>query len=134
MINSTSALRTISDKEFLRKAWRQISKRNMLSKGLDNVTIKAFKSRLDENLEQISADLRARRYEFNKLRAHAINKPGSSKPRPLQIASVRDRVVMKAIALFIEPVFRRFDLKCSFAFIKNRGVQHAIKRIHELVE
>lgn len=132
-MNSASALRTISDKESLRKAWREISKRNMLSKGLDNITIKAFKSRLDENLSEISADLRAQRYTFNKLRAHAIKKPGSKKARPLQIATVRDRVVMKAIALFIEPNFRNFNLECSFAFIKGRGVTPAIKRIHDLV-
>src|SRR5882724_3396872 len=119
MIKSTSALKVISDKEYLRKAWREISKRNMLSKGLDNVTIRAFKSRLDENLELISEDLRTHRYEFNKLRAHAIKKAGSSKSRPLQIATVRDRVVMKAIALFIEPAFKQFDLECSFAFIKH---------------
>jgi hypothetical protein len=41
---------------------------------------------------------------------------------------------MKAIAQYIEPVFRRFNLECSFAFIKGRGVSPAIKRIHELVE
>ena len=133
MINSASALRTVSDKEFLRKAWREISERNVLSKGLDNVTIKAFKSRLDENLAQITFDLRSNQYVFNKLRAHAINKPGSKKPRPLQIASVRDRVVMKALALFIEPAFQRFNLDCSYAFIKGRGVNPAIKRIQDLV-
>src|SRR5262249_15889506 len=110
----TSALRAISDKDFLRKAWKEISKRKMLSKGLDNVTMKAFKIGLDENLGEISAQLRAGTYAFNKLRAHAINKPGSTKPRPLQIASVRDRVVMKALALFIEPAFRQFNLECSF--------------------
>jgi RNA-directed DNA polymerase len=133
IMNSASAIRIVSEKESLRKAWREISKRNMLSKGLDNVTIKAFKSRLDENLSEISADLRAGSYVFKRLRAHAIKKPGSTKLRPLQIASVRDRVVMKSIALFIEPVFRRFNLGCSFAFIKGRGVNPAIKRIHELV-
>jgi RNA-directed DNA polymerase len=133
-MNNTSAFRTISDREFLRKAWKEISKRNKLSKGLDNVTIKLFKSHLDENLVEISAELRAGKYQFNKLRAHAINKPGSKKPRPLQIASVRDRVVMKAIALYIEPAFRKFNLDCSFAFIKGRGVKLAIERIHELVE
>jgi retron-type reverse transcriptase len=105
----------------------------MRSRGLDNVTIKAFKSRLDENLFEISADLRANRYIFNKLRAHAIKKPGSKKSRPLQIATVRDRVVMKAIALFIEPAFQQFNLDSSFAFIKDRGVNQAIKRIHDLV-
>jgi RNA-directed DNA polymerase len=105
----------------------------MLSKGLDNVTIKAFKGRLDQNLSDISAELRANRYVFNKLRAHAIKKPGSNKSRPLQIASVRDRVVMKAIALYIEPAFEKFNLGCSFAFIKGRGVKPAITRILDLV-
>lgn len=132
-MNSGSALRVISDREQLRKAWREISKRNLLSKGLDNVTIRAFKNSLDQNLSQISAELRANTYTFNRLRAHAIRKPGSSKLRPLQIASVRDRVVMKSIALFIEPAFREFNLPCSFAFIKNRGVKQAIDRIHDLV-
>lgn len=131
-MKSTSALRIISEKESLRKAWREISKRNMLSKGLDNVTIRAFKSRLDENLTEISMQLRTGTYEFHKLRARAISKPGSSKLRPLQIASVRDRVVMKAVALFLEPAFDRFNLECSFAFIKNRGVRPAIARIQSL--
>jgi RNA-directed DNA polymerase len=102
-------------------------------RGSDNVTIRAFKSRLDENLNEISTELRTNTYVFNKLRAHAIKKPGSTKQRPLQIASVRDRVVMKSIALFIEPTFQHFNLDCSFAFIKSRGVTPAIKRIHELV-
>jgi RNA-directed DNA polymerase len=133
-MHSASALRTISDRESLRKAWKEISKRNPLSRGLDNVTIKNFKNRLDENLLEISDELRSGRYEFSKLRAHAINKPGSHKPRPLQIASVRDRVVMKSIALFIEPIFRKFDLPCSFAFIRGRGVTKAIERIQELVD
>jgi RNA-directed DNA polymerase len=133
VMNSASALFTISNREFLRKAWKEISKRNMMSKGLDNVTIKAFKSRLEENLSEISSDLRTNTYKFSKLRAHAINKPGSTKAWPLQIASVRDRVVMKALAIFIEPVFRQFDLSCSFAFIKGRGVKPAISHIHDLV-
>lgn len=133
-MNSRSALLAISDKRQLYKAWRQISKRNVLSKGSDNVTIKAFKASLDQNLSDISSELKSGQYTFQKLRAHAISKPGSSTPRPLQIASVRDRVVMKSIALFIEPIFRNFDLPCSFAFIKNRGVNNAISHIHELIE
>ena len=133
-MNSGSALLTISDKRHLYRAWREISKRNMLSKGSDNVTMKAFKASLDQNLTDISSELRSGQYTFQKLRAHAISKTASSKLRPLQIASVRDRVVMKSIALFIEPTFRSFNLPCSFAFIKNRGVKDAISRIHELVE
>lgn len=132
-MNANSAIRTISDREFLLKAWKEISKRNLRSRGLDNVTIKAFKVRLDENLSDIGLELKTNSYKFNKLRAHAIKKPGSGKSRPLQIATVRDRLVMKAVALFIEPAFRQFNLDCSFAFIKGRGVTPALKRIHDLV-
>jgi hypothetical protein len=78
-MNSGSALLTISDKHHLRKAWQEISKRNMLSKGSDNVTIKAFKACLDQNLFDISCELRSGRYLFQKLRAHAIAKTASSR-------------------------------------------------------
>ena len=40
---------------------------------------------------------------------------------------------MKAIALYLEPNFKKFNLDCSFAFIKGRGVNPAIARIHELL-
>lgn len=133
-MKSSSALRAISEKEYLRKAWREISKRNPSSRGLDDVTIRTFKNHLEENLSEISADLRTNNYVFNKLRAHAISKPGSKKMRPLQIATVRDRVVMKALALFIEPDFAPLNLHCSYAFIKGRGVSQAIIRIRELLE
>ena len=132
-MNPTSAIRAVSNPEFLRKAWKEISKRNLRSKGLDNVTIKAFKSRLDDNLLDISRELRSNTYKFNKLRAHAMKKPGSGNFRLLQIATVRDRVVMKAIALHIGPAFQRFNLDCSFAFIRGRGVAAAIGRIRDLV-
>src|SRR5208283_2746695 len=79
-----SALHQISEIEHLRKAWRAISKRNTRSKGLDDVTIASFKTHLEDHLGTISADLRSNQYVFGKLRAHAINKPGSTKKRPLQ--------------------------------------------------
>jgi len=70
-----------------------------------------------------------------RLRPSVYFKVGSTKPRPLQIPAVRDRVVMKALALFIQPSFDKFDLPCSFAYIKgkDRGVPAVILRVHELV-
>lgn len=132
-MSSSSALRQVSDKDFLRKAWKAISKRNMQSKGIDNVTLKSFKERLEENLSIVSTELKTSQYQFHQLRAHAMKKPNSKKPRPLQIATVRDRVVMKALALYIEPTFDRFNLPCSYAFIKERGVPEAVQRIQSLI-
>src|SRR5258707_12633864 len=129
MGSTRSALCQVSEKQSLRKAWKALSKRNLRSKGLDGVTIDAFRYRLEENLNEINAELRSGKYVFNKLRAHAIDKPGSAKKRPLQILSIRDRVVMKALAMFISPAFEKFDLPCSFAYMKGGGVQPVIGRI-----
>jgi RNA-directed DNA polymerase len=40
---------------------------------------------------------------------------------------------MKALSIFIEPAFSKFNSHCSYAFIKGRGVNKAIERIHQLV-
>src|SRR5207237_1430485 len=92
-----------------------------------------FKAGLENNLYQISADLRAKNYVFHKLRPQAMEKQGSTGRRPLRIAAIRDRVVMKAIAQFIAPSFQSFNLACSFAYVKGGGVDAAVRRINELV-
>lgn len=134
-MRSKSALRTVSDPASLHAAWRAISKRNKLSKGIDKVTIKSFASNLDSHIKSIGIDLRSGNYEFSKLKPGTVVKPGSKKRRPIQIPTVSDRVVMKALALHIQPTFARFDLPCSFAFIAGmeRGVKAAIRRVHDLV-
>ncbi len=135
-MSSLSALYAISEIKALQASWRAISKRNKLSRGSDNVTIKAFAFNLDLNLRAIGSELRSNTYQFSKLRPAAISKSGSHKPRPIQIPAIRDRVVMKALALHIQPSFAKFDLPCSFAFIKgrDRGVKAAITEIKSLVD
>ena len=134
-MKSISALQSVSEITALQAAWRAISKRNKLSKGSDNVTIKTFSSNLDSNLRTISSELRSKTYQFSKLRPVMIAKPGSEKPRPIQIPTIRDRIVMKALALHIQPTFAKFNLPCSFAFIagEDRGVNAAIRQIKYLV-
>jgi RNA-directed DNA polymerase len=133
-VKSRTALRTVSELDNLRKAWKKLAKRKK-SKGCDGVTIEAFSADLDWNLRQISKELRNGTYQMCRLRPSVHFKVGSTKPRPLQIPAVRDRVVMKALALFIQPSFDKFDLPCSFAYIKgeDRGVPAVTRRIHELV-
>jgi len=100
------------------------------------VTIEVFAADLDWNLRKISKELRDGTYRLCRLRPSVHFKIGSAKPRPLQIPAVRDRVVMKAFALHIQPSFDKFDLPCSFAYIKgeDRGVSAVIRKVHELVD
>ncbi len=133
-MKSSTALHTVSELDHLRKAWKKLAKRKK-SKGCDGVTIEAFAADLDWNLREISKALRMGTYKLCRLRPSVHFKLGSPKPRPLQIPAVRDRVVMKALALYIQPSFDKFDLPCSFAYIKgeDRGVPAVTRKVHELV-
>jgi RNA-directed DNA polymerase len=129
-----TALENISDLKSLRHAWKRLKKRKK-SRGSDGVTIEGFGADLDTNLRGISSKLRDGSYRLHPLRPSVLKKLGASKPRPLQVPAVRDRVVMKALALFIQPSFSQLDLPCSFAYISgsDRGVSAVIRRVHELV-
>lgn len=133
-MKSSTAIRKVSEINHLREAWKKLAKRKK-SKGCDGVTIEAFSADLDWNLRRISKELRDGDYHMCRLRPSVYFKLGSTKPRPLQIPAVRDRVVMKALALFIQPSFGKFDLPCSFAYIKgqDRGVPAVIRKVQELV-
>lgn len=117
----------------LTKAWNRLNK-NDGSHGLSGVTILDFKNNLESNIAQLSKDLKERSFVFSETRASFISKKNGS-PRPLQIPEVRDRVVLKSIALFLEQLFNdelQPNRSVSFAYQKNTGVKAAITKLIEL--
>ncbi|MGH7234737.1 MAG: reverse transcriptase domain-containing protein [Candidatus Saccharimonadales bacterium] len=136
MKHAASRLETISDKKHLKAAWNSL-KRNKLSKGIDRITIQQFKSELDSNLQSISDELRSKSgYKFSKVRGVAIPKEFTGKKRPIRIATVRDRVVQKAIELNIHPLLEEkygVDNKVSYAYIKDKGLLKAVSRVSKFI-
>src|SRR5580658_11000994 len=98
----SSLYNKLCSKQHLHIAWEALNKSNSKSHGLDEVTIEQFKAGLDRELTLISKQLRERSYTFAKFRGVTIPKPGSLDKRPIQIPAVRDRVVMKALALLVD--------------------------------
>lgn len=128
----SSLYNKLCSKPHLLSAWKALNRSNKKSHGLDDVTIEQFQNSLDNELTLIAKQLRENKYQFSKFRGVTIPKPGSQDRRPIQIPAVRDRVVMKALALLIENKLKKFDLPCSFAYIEGQSIHKAIARVHEL--
>jgi RNA-directed DNA polymerase len=114
----------------LLRAWKKLKKKKF-SQGFDEQTIEDFKSDLDQNICQLSAELRSGTFEFTPLVGCLREKPGGGK-RPIKIPAVRDRVVLKAIQLLISPKFEKYNLPCSYGYIPDVSVADAVKSVKGL--
>ncbi|MEW5989486.1 MAG: reverse transcriptase domain-containing protein, partial [Chloroflexota bacterium] len=92
-------------------------------RGQPNVA--AFEYRLEDNLIQLQADLRAGTYRPGPYTSFYIHEP---KQRLISAAPFRDRVVHHALCNVIEPIFERSFIADSYANRLGKGTHRALNR------
>lgn len=112
------------------RAWGDV-RANKGAPGVDGISIGAIEqSGVQVFLEGLAAELRTGRYRPEALRRVHIPKPGRpGQTRPLGIPTVRDRVVMAAARIVLEPVFEADFLASSYGFRPQRSAHMAIEAI-----
>jgi RNA-directed DNA polymerase len=125
----------VVDPAFLLVAWRRVRRnKGARTAGVDGQTAHSIEAErgVEAFLEDLQADLKARRFAPLAVRERMVPKPGTTKKRRLGIPATRDRVVQAALKLVLEPIWETDFHPCSYGFRPKRRAHDAIAEIRLL--
>jgi len=92
---------------------------------MDGVSWKEYGEHLDENLQQLVARMKVKRYQPLPARRVYIPKDEHT-VRPLGLPALEDKIVQKGIARILEAIYERDFLDCSYGFRPGRNCHQAL--------
>ena len=118
----------------LQQAADRVTRNPRKASGVDHVSPKQFRQRLEDETRKLRAHLQKGTYQPQAIRRVRIPKPGSQEQRPLGIPTVRDRVVQAAVLDVIEPIFEAEFAEHSYGFRPGRSCKDALRRVDQLIK
>jgi group II intron reverse transcriptase/maturase len=115
------------DEEFLARCYYRIEKDR--ASGIDGVTWKAYGEHLEENLRDLVARLKAKRYRPQPAKRVYIPKDEHSQ-RPLGLPALEDKIVQAGIAAILGAIYEADFLDCSYGFRPGRGCHQALDAVY----
>lgn len=124
----------VARSDIMWRAWTVVAA-NRGAAGVDGRTIDDIEaSGVGQFLDALAAEVRAGSYRPSPLRRVHIPKPGKpGQTRPLGIPCVRDRVVMAAAKIVLEPIFEADFSPASFGFRPKRSAHGALGAVRAAV-
>jgi group II intron reverse transcriptase/maturase len=100
--------------------------------GIDGVSWKEYGEHLGENLRDLVARMKAKRYKPQPAKRVYIPKDEQS-VRPLGLPSLEDKIVQKGIARILGSIYEADFLDCSYGFRPNRDCHQAINAVDKTI-
>ena len=116
--------------ENLSAAWDEVAAKKGAA-GVDRVSIKRWRRRWEENLQNLALAVMTNTYQPSPSRTVCIPKKKGGWRR-ISILTVTDRVLQRAVLRVVDDCFDHGFLDCSYGFRQGRGVRDAVSRIIEL--
>ena len=127
-----TALRSLShhmDMDWLREAHRRTRKDGAV--GVDGQTADQYAEKLKENLQSLLERVKTGTYRAPPVRRVYIPKGDGSKTRPIGIPAFEDKVLQRAVAMLLEPVYEGDFYDFSYGFRPGRSAHDALETLQE---
>lgn len=114
------------DLHWLRAAWQATRKDGAV--GVDGVTAAAYEANLDANLSSLLDRFKSGRYRAPAVQRVFIPKAGrTGTTRPIGIPTLEDKILQRAVAMVLEPVYEQDFMACSYGFRPRRSAHQALE-------
>lgn len=128
--NPTMVFTTLAhhiDLDWLKEAWRRTRKDGAV--GVDGVDARNYANDLEDNLTSLLDRFKSGRYRAPAVKRVYIPKGDGRKMRPIGIPTLEDKILQRAVAMVLEPIYEHDFLECSYGFRRGRSAHQALEAL-----
>ncbi len=123
-----TSLAYLMDIEWLREAYRRTRKNGAV--GVDGQTAADYEQSLESNLQSLLDRAKSGRYIAPPVKRVHIPKGGSkTETRPIGIPTLEDKILQRAVAMLLEPIYEHDFKDCSYGFRPGRSAHQALESL-----
>src|ERR1700729_778414 len=123
-----TSLAYLMDLDWLKEAYRRTRKDG--AAGVDGVTAEEYERDLEGNLRSLLERAKSGTYQAPPVRRVHIPKGGSTtETRPIGIPTLEDKILQRAVAMLLEPIYEQDFYDCSYGFRPRRSAHQALESL-----
>lgn len=124
---SFTSLNHYLDVDWLREAYRRLRKAS--APGYDGQTVADYGKDLEANLQSLLDRAKSGTYFAPPVRRVHIPKGTGNETRPIGIPATEDKLLQRAVAMILEPIYEQDFLDCSYGFRPKRSAHGALSAL-----
>src|SRR5438132_4420481 len=113
------------DMAWLYEAYRRTRKDG--APGVDGQTAAAYADHLEENLRDLLDRAKSGRYRAPAVKRAYIPQGDGTTTRPIGVPTFEDKLLQRAVAMVLEPIYEQDFLDCSYGFRPGRSAHQALQ-------
>jgi RNA-directed DNA polymerase len=115
------------DLAWLHEAYRRTRKDGAV--GVDGQTGREYEANLEKNLQSLLDRAKSGTYKAPPVRRVHIPKGTGKDTRPIGIPTFEDKVLQRAVAMVLEPIYEQDFHNCSYGFRPKRSAHQALQSL-----